>query len=247
MLYGETPSAMIGQLYGSHAITETVTAAEKIYPGDPIFGLVGDDKMGYLAHLNAVTLTGSANLITGNQVAIVINGIDVGSVAFQTDHATTMVAIVNAIDQNEAVRALGIDAFQVEGVPRAIYLGAPGVSITAALTVTGGSSQASFSSSAGTSSKFIGIAKRSDALSFKDGVGFYPPSMPVGVLKEGRIAIRLADATVPGDKKPAYIILDGNDAGKFTDDDSGNYDSGCIFRSDRIDGDLAFVEVHGIK
>jgi hypothetical protein len=71
--------------------------------------------------------------------------------------------------------------------------------------------------------------------------------MPVGVLKEGRIAIRLADAAVPGDKKPAYIILAGPDAGKFTDDSSGNYDSGCIFRSDRIDGDLAFVEVHGIN
>jgi hypothetical protein len=247
MLYGETPNAMIGQLYGSHAITETVTAAEKIYPGDPVFGLVGDDKMGYLAHVNEVTLTASANLITGNQIAIVVNGVNVGGVAFQTDHATTMAAIVNAIDQNEAVRALGIDAFQMEGVPLAIYLGAPGVSITAALTVTGGNTQATFSSSVGTSSKFIGIAKRSDALSFKDGVGFYPPSMPVGVLKEGRIAIRLADAAVPGDKKPAYIILAGDEAGKFTDDASGNYDSGCIFRSGRIDGDLAFVEVHGIN
>jgi hypothetical protein len=71
--------------------------------------------------------------------------------------------------------------------------------------------------------------------------------MPVGVLVEGRIAIRLADTAVPGDKKPAYIILDGTDTGKFTDDSSGNYDSGCIFRSGRIDGDLAFVEVHGIK
>jgi hypothetical protein len=158
-----------------------------------------------------------------------------------------MAAIVNAVDQNEAVRALGIDAFQEEGAPNVIYLGAPGTSITAVLTVTGGDSQATFASAADTSSKFVGIAKRSDALSFKDGVGFYPPSMPVGVLVEGRIAIRLADAAVPGDKKSAYIILDGPEAGKFTDDDSGNYDSGCIFRSGRIDEDLAFVEVHGIK
>jgi hypothetical protein len=246
-MYGETPSAIVGQLHGSHAITETYTAGEKIYPGDAVFGLVGDEKMGYLAHVNEVTLTASANLITGNQVAITVNGIDVGSVAFQTSHAATMAAIVNAIDQNEAVRTLGIDAFQVEGAPLAIYLGAPGTSITAVLTVTGGASQATFSSAANTSSKFVGIAKRSEALSFKDGVGFYPPSMPVGVLKEGRIAINLADTAVPGDKKPAYIILSGPEAGKFTDEASGNYDSGCIFRSDRLEGDLAFVEVHGIK
>jgi hypothetical protein len=245
-MYGETPSAIAGQLYGSLAITETLIAAEKIFPGDAIFGLVGDANMGYKAHVNAVTLTASADLVTGNEVAIVINDITVGSVAFQTDHATTMTAIVNAIDQNEAVRALGIDAFQVEEASRVIYLGAPGISITAALTVTGGASQATFSSVASTNSKFVGIAKREE-LSFKDGVGFYPPTMPFGVLKEGRIAVNLANAAAPGDKKPAYIILSGDEAGKFTDASSGNYDSGCIFRSDRIDGDLAFVEVHGIK
>lgn len=246
-MYGETPSAIVGQLYGSHAITETYTAAEKIHPGDPIFGLVGDEKMGYLAHVNEVTLAASDDLEAGNEIAIAINGIDVGSVAFQTSHAATMAAIVNAIDQNEAVRALGIDAFQVDGAPRAIYLGAPGTSIAAVLTVTGGTSQATFTSTAGTNSKFVGVAKRSDALSFKDGVGFYPPTMPVGVLKEGRIAVRLADTAAPGDKKPAYIILDGPDAGRFTDEATGNYDPDCIFRSDRIDGDLAFVEIHGIK
>jgi hypothetical protein len=246
-MYGETPSAIAGQLYGSHAITETYTAGERIFPGDAVFGLVGDEKMGYLAHVNAVTLTASADMVEDNEIAIVINGISVGSVPFQTSHEATMAAIVNAIDQNEAVRALGIDAFQVEGASRAIYLGAPGISITAVLTVTGGDSQAVFTSAANTSSKFVGIAKRNEALSFKDGVGFYPPSMPVGVLKEGRIAINVADTAAPGDKKPAYIILSGSEAGKFTDEASENYDSGCIFRSDRIEGDLAFIEVHGIK
>jgi hypothetical protein len=63
----------------------------------------------------------------------------------------------------------------------------------------------------------------------------------------GKIHVRVAESSTPQDKKPAYVILSGADAGKFTDVSTNNYDCGCIFRSGRIESDLALIEVRGLK
>jgi hypothetical protein len=59
--------------------------------------------------------------------------------------------------------------------------------------------------------------------------------------------VRVANSANPGDKKPAYVILTGGDAGKFTDAAGGNYDCGCFFRTGKAEDDLALIELRGLK
>jgi hypothetical protein len=245
-LYGDMKKALAGAKFGLHDETETFTAGENIYPGDPCFGMVGEKKVCFGAHVNAVALTASEALVAGNQITVTINGITLDPVAFINSSPDTMRAIVQAIDLNDQVRALGIDAFLVEGNPLAFYLSAPGVSITASASVTGGASQATFNQTAYTDAKFVGVA-RHEELSYREGTGFYPATTSVSVMTYGKVWVPVADDATPDDKKPAYVILSGPDAGKFTDVASSNYDTGAFFRSERTDGSLALVELRGMK
>jgi hypothetical protein len=244
--YGDLDKAIAGQKFGLDDETETVIAREKLYPGDPVFSLVGEEDAGYGAHLNGVTLTASAALVTGNSIAVTINGIAVDSVSFDTSSPNTFQKIVDAINLNADVRALGIDAFIKEGSPLKFSLAGSGITITVAAVVTGGASQATFTSAAYTTAVFLGVARHME-LSYKEGTGFYPQGVMVNVMTHGRIAIPVADDAGPGNGKKAYVILSGNDAGKFTDVADGAYDCGCYFRSGRIEGNLALVEVRGMK
>jgi hypothetical protein len=243
-LYGDPKRAIAGMKYGLKDNTETFVAGEKIYPGDPCFGMVGDENTIYGPHINAVTLTASAALITGNVIAVTVNGISIDPVQFITSSAATLAAIVQAINLNADIGNLGIEAFVVEGA-NAFSIEGPGINITASAVVTGGSAQATFTSATNTNMKFVGVARHTE-LGFKEGTGFYPPRTTVNVQTENEIYVPVADDSSPADKKPAYIVLAGADAGKFTDEEDDNYDSGAIFRSAAEDG-LARIELRGMK
>jgi hypothetical protein len=245
-LYGNMHEAIAGLKYGLDSDTESLAAGEKIYPGDPVFGMVGDEKICYGAHLSAVALTASANLVASNSITVTVNGVALGAILFETSSVETIKKIVNAINQNEAIRALGIDAFFVEGSPRAVILQAPGVTITAAAVVTGGASQATFDQTAYTTMKFVGVA-RFQQLGYKDEPGCYPKGAEIPVQTRGKVWVPVAETAKPDDKNPAYVILTGADSGKFTDVSASNYDCGCIFRSGKVSGNLALVELRGLK
>jgi hypothetical protein len=239
-LYDTPARAIAGQKYGLKDNVRTYQAGEKIYPGDPVFGMVGDELTCYGAHINAITLTASAALVTGNQVAVTVNGKTLDPVAFINSVADTLAAIVQAINLDEQ----GITASVLEG-SNAIIITGPGISITAGAVVTGGSSQPTFTSTADTNMKFLGVAEHTE-LGFKEGTGFYPPNHAVNVMDFGEIYVPVTDDASPSDKEPAYIILSGDDAGKFTDAADGNYDCGAFFRGHEEDG-LARIELRGMK
>ena len=245
-MYGELDKALPGMKYGIHDEMESIAAGENIYPGDPVFGMVGDDKVGYGARVSAVSLTASADLVAGNSVSVTVNGITLSGITFEDSSVDTVKKIINAIDQSLEIRALGIDAFFVEGSPRAVILQGPGVTITASAVVTGGASPATFASAAYSSMKFLGVAAF-EQLAYGKETGYYPASTSVGLVVKGKVFAPVADGSNPDDKKPAYIIMSGNDAGKFTDVANGNYDCGCFFRSNRVTGNLALIEVRGMK
>jgi hypothetical protein len=243
-LYDPPARAIAGQKHGLKDNVRTYCAGEKIYPGDPVFGMIGDERTCYGAHINAVTLTASAALITGNKVAVTVNGKALPVVDFISSSAETLAAIVQAINLDDDLSALDITSFVIEGV-NAIGIVGPGINITASAVVTGGSTQATFTSTSDTSMKFLGVAEHTE-LGFKEGVGFYPPTHAVNVMDFGEIYVPVAEGISPLDKEPAYIILSGDEAGKFTNDDDGNYDSGAFFRSGKEDG-LARIELRGMK
>jgi hypothetical protein len=244
-LYDPPARAIAGQKYGINNNVRTYRAGENIYPGDPVFGMVGDELTCYGAHINAVTLTASTALITGNSVAVTINGIAIAPVVFDTSSPVTFHAIVQAINLDDRVSGLGITAFLVDGVPLSFSLEGPGIDLNAGAVVTGGASQATFTAEADTNMKFLGVTKHTE-LGFKEGVGFYPPTHAVNVMDFGEIYVPVAEGASPSDKEPAYIILSGKDAGKFTDVAEGNYDCGAFFRGNVEDG-LMRIEVRGMK
>jgi hypothetical protein len=94
--------------------------------------------------------------------------------------------------------------------------------------------------------KFRGIVPF-EQISYKDGAGYYPAHTSVPVQTHGKLFVPVASTANPGDLKPAYVILTGDDAGKFTDVTGSNYDCGCFFRSGKAAGDLALIELRGLK
>jgi hypothetical protein len=243
-LYDHPVRAIAGQKYGLKDNIRTYCAGEKIYPGDPVFGMVGDERACYGTHINAVTLTASEALVAGNKIALTINGKALPVVDFISSSAGTFAAIVQTIELDDDLSDLGITAFVVDGV-NGIGIVGPGITITASATVTGGETQAVFTAAADTNMKFLGIAVHTE-LGFKEGAGFYPPTHAVNVMEFGEIYIRVAEGVNPMDKEPAYIILSGSEAGKFTNDDDENYDCGAFFRGNQEDG-LARIELRGMK
>jgi hypothetical protein len=243
-LYDPPVRAIAGQKHGLRDNVRTYCAGEKIYPGDPVFGMVGDERVCYGAHVNAVTLTASAALVTDNQVAVTVNGKALPVVEFINSSAQTLAAIVQAIELDDDLSDLGITAFVVDGA-NAIGIVGPGITITASATVTDGASQPTFTATADTNMKFLGVAEHTE-LGFREGTGFYPPGHAVNVMDFGEIYVPVAEGVSPSDKEPAYIILSGDNSGKFTNAATGNYDSGSFFRSNEEDG-LARIELRGMK
>lgn len=241
-LYGERARAIAGQKYGLQDVTESHAAAENIEPGAALFGKVGDDRV-FNAHKNVVTLVASADLVADNKLSAKICGVTLDAVDFDTDTDKTLSALADAINGNDTLAEKGIDASVVAGTKTITVVGDEDVE--ASITVSGGASQAAFTATSTTYMKFVGVAVHEE-LAYREGAGFYPANIPVNVMVHGKIYVPVAEGASVADKKAAYVVLSGDDKGKFTDEASGNYDCGCVFRSDAQDG-LALVEVNGMK
>lgn len=240
-LYANPQRAIAGLTHGLSGRTRTYSAGEKIFPGDPLFGMVGDNEHCYRSKVNAITLSASAALVAGNKIAVTINNIALNLIEFANSTTETLARIVRAIDLSAQLSELGINAFIIEGA-NAFSIVGPGITITATAVVTEGNSQAVFTATADTNMKFIGIAEFTQLVTNK-GTGFYDINDSVNVRDIGDIYVPVHEDANPSDKEPAYINLT---TGTFTDVSTGNYDCGCFFRSNKQDG-LALIEVRGMK
>ena len=244
-LYGDLGQAIAGQKFGLNDKTETIIAGERLFPGDPVFQKVGDDEFGYGAGIMGVALTASAALVDGNAVTVTVNGIALEPVSFVESSPETFRRIANAINLSAELRKIGITAFLLEGEALKFFVTSAGAGINASATVTGGASTPTFESAPNGNSKFRGVARHMD-ISFRDGAGF-PSGHPVSVMTHGHIVVPVADSANPDNLVPAYVIMSGDDAGKFTHVATDNYNCGCFFRSSQLESKLALIEVNGLK
>lgn len=240
-LYGERPRAIAGQKYGLQDVTESHVAGEIIEPGAALFGRVGDERV-FNAHKNISALVASADLVAGNKLAAKVNGVEL-AVDFDTNTDATLSALADSINSNDELSESGIGTSTVAGSKAITIIGETDVAVS--ITVTGGASQATFSVTESTDMKFVGVAVHTE-LAYREGTGFYPKNIPVNVMTHGKIYVPVAENASVADKKAAYVVLSGDDKGKFSDESTGNYDCGCVFRSDAQDG-LALVEVNGLR
>lgn len=240
-LYGERPRAIAGQKYGLQDVTESHVAGEIIEPGAALFGRVGDERV-FNVHKNISALVASADLVAGNKLAAKVNGVEL-AVDFDTNTDATLSALADSINSNDELSESGIGTSTVAGSKAITIIGETDVAVS--ITVTGGASQATFSVTESTDMKFVGVAVHTE-LAYREGTGFYPKNIPVNVMTHGKIYVPVAENASVADKKAAYVVLSGDDKGKFSDESTGNYDCGCVFRSDAQDG-LALVEVNGLR
>jgi len=96
--------------------------------------------------------------------------------------------------------------------------------------------------------KFLGIAPISHRSYVSSDGGQYNAFDTVNVLTEGQIWVALATGVTACANKPAYIVDLTSDGQykKFTDVSTDNYDTGCYFRSNPLNG-MAILEVRGLK
>lgn len=241
-LYGNPVCAIAGQKGGLQGVTESHIAGENIEMGAALFGKVGDERV-FSVHQNVVALLASADLVASNKLSATVNGVELDAVDFVTDTDTTLSTLAEAINANDELSEAGIGASVVAGTKMITIAGDSDVS--AEIAVTGGASQATFVATATNGMKFVGVAVHEER-AYREGTGYYAKNTAVNVMTHGKIYVEVADSADVADKKAAYVVLSGEDKGKFTDEASGNYDTGCVFRSDEQNG-LALIEVNGLK
>lgn len=88
------------------------------------------------------------------------------------------------------------------------------------------------------------IAQRSSA----DEQGEYESYDEMNVLEDGMVWVTVPDALTATAYKAAYAIVDQADGDyeKFTTSSTGTYPTGCYFRSNPTDNELALLEVNGL-
>ena len=70
-----------------------------------------------------------------------------------------------------------------------------------------------------------------------------PNNASVGILRKGHVWGRIASDATPTYKAKAYVVVDGDDAGTFTDKAEGNVDIGAKFGNASDDG-IAVIEIN---
>ncbi|GHU34527.1 hypothetical protein FACS1894172_14930 [Spirochaetia bacterium] len=246
-LYGNQQLGVPGSTLGNKDRVSTKIAGQAIAPGDALFSAIGDPETVYKAGLTATAVTISA-LVESNRVALTVNSVAVDPVTVVgTGTVETARAIVDAINGNETLYGQNVTAFFNDAAPLKIYVQAPSTAPIVTGTITGGATQGTVTSAAFTSNIFVGVALYTAILAHRKERGFYQKTDAVNALERGVILVPITSTTVPAFGKPAYIVLTGADAGKFSDVSTSNYDAGCVFYGSQADLNTAYVEVRGIK
>ena len=183
--------------------SETGIAAVPIPKGVPVFGVKGatDNKV-YLLVNNQAKLALSADLVADNGVTIPVNGEDSDAVAFDTDHATTMAAVVAALNAMDGVTA-ELDASDTNG--RTIIVTTGAEACEASGVVTGGDSQATISATSQNDLVFRGISQFT-----QKEPGPYAVGEAVNIVVKGRVWAVVDDKdAATGDFIPACATATG--------------------------------------
>lgn len=197
---------------------------------------------------NSATAVFSADLVTSNSVAAVVNGVALTATVFATDHATTMAALGAKVVA--ALLALGITATATVGGAsnRTLTIVAKdGHVLLSAFVVTLGGSQATVTLTNGTAdtiANFLGITRHSQQPPRTDGTKGYATKDAVAVVRQGRVWCPVTATVLEGDA--VYVDFTTGNEGKFTNVTTAPNVAipRASFRKGAASGALAPVEVN---
>jgi len=198
--------------------------------GRGVSKVVGEDYAVRLPAQNLSTIVLDADLVTGNSIAISVNGTALSAIPFDTDHLTTMNDIATALEALSEVdtavvggasnRTLTVTAVQGDVV------------VVNSFVVTGGASQATATISNETQDSFYGVALRiQNKQNLLDpqvgtiGAAPYYEGEAVSMLTRGRVYVYVdQDVTSDDPVYLRYVAGAGeSEIGRFRmDSDSGN-------------------------
>lgn len=180
------------------------------------------------------TLLYDGDFVTSNKINGTVNGVAWTEVDFDTDQATTLAALIAAVDAMDGVSATA-------GAARTVVIEMDnGEAITVTTVVTGGASQATGTPTYSGDDIFRGISLQTHKEQNAAGVVQYADKETVSTARQGVFWIETSKAVTAD--SDAYVLKDGT--GKFTDASSGNLATGGKFRSTVAAAGLAKVEVN---
>jgi hypothetical protein len=214
---------------------ESFAAEEAIPFGRGVTAEAGDTDSVRLAGKDNAAMLYDADFVTGNSITFVVNGTAITPVVFDTDQATTLAALVAAVDGLAGVSATSLAARTVNVEME------DGSTITVSSVVTGGASQATGTPTYSADDVFRGISLATQKEQNSSGVVQYEQYEAVSVLRKG-VAWVETGVAVTADED-AYIDMTGA-IGKFTNVSSGNLATGGKFRSTVAAAGLAKLEIN---
>jgi hypothetical protein len=177
------------------------------------------------------TVVYDADFVSLNSIAFSVNGVAITPVVFDTDQATTMAALVAAVDGLTGVDAVATDVSgdnRTIQVTRRVLASETSADIVVTSTVTLGVSQASATITNTTDQLFGGIVilKQNE-----DGV--IAQYEDLGAMTVGAVTGELVTGQTPAVGGAVYVVNQGSDRGKFStvDDATTELVSSAKFKS----------------
>jgi len=252
--YGNMEIAIPGLLDSYYPFFKSTRCAKQdIQYGKPVMGYLDDVTNGYNYALDTSKIVWDADFVTSNLIDIVVNGVTITQVPFNTDHDTTMDDVVTQVTAKSITDSvLGVVTFKAaldatDANNRTLYIRTTGLDSTVTEAVTAGATQATGTITTQSDQVLIGGAvflQREVAAS--TGAKYYVND-DITVIEQGRIWMYANSATGDG---IAYIDNAGADKGNFANAAGDTVNT--VFRSLKITNadttdDLALVEFFGIK
>lgn len=242
--YNNLQEMIAGLQYGIQTTkisTKVCKESAGINFGAPLFGHVGDAESCYTMHNNVSTLVYSADFVSLNSIIVTINGVASTPVVFDTNQATTMLALIAQLESD--FTGLVATNPDVAGDDRTLKLELlTGVDNISTSVVTLGASQATASATMSTTMIYLGIALFMHKSS-QTTVGIYDQYDSVNCMEQGEIVVT-TQGTVEA-LKTAYVIqTDGSTQGLFS---TAGFDTGCKYKGSRTGAGLVVIETYGQK
>jgi uncharacterized metal-binding protein len=213
---------------------ETGQAQGAIPFGYPVGAEAGNTTQVSVMTKDIATLLYDADFVSLNVINGTVNGVAWAPVTFDTDQATTLAALIAAIDAMTGVSA-------VAGAARTVVIEMDDSStITVTTVVTLGASQATGTPTYSADNVFRGIALHENVVPVA-GVAQYVNTASVSVLRQGAAWVECSVAVTADED--AYVDIAAATA-KFTNVSSGNIATGGKFRSTLAAAGIAKLEIN---
>jgi hypothetical protein len=153
--YGNMDAAVRGLISDIRPRTILTKAPQNDFNfGDPALGYIGDENAVYNYYADTATVVYDADFVSLNSIAFSVNGVAITPVVFDTDHDTTVAALVAAVDALTGVDCI-LDTSDTDS--RTLLVRTKGATITTLSTVTLGASQATATYTYSSDQVFLGV------------------------------------------------------------------------------------------